>query len=53
MKHLVLGVLLAALTACIAGVDPTVQCPNSKEQMSREQWQACYGYQDRDSSGGR
>lgn len=55
MKHLILVLVLAAFTACTArGTDPTVKCPDSKDQsLTREQWEACYGHQDKDSSGSR
>lgn len=55
MKHLILVLVLAAFTACSArGTDQTMMCPDSKEKsLTREEWKACYGYQDKDSSGGR
>jgi hypothetical protein len=54
MKRVLLALVLAAVSACSgAGTDPKVQCPSSDQQLTRDQWEACYGYQDHDSSGGR
>ena len=56
MKRFVLLLTLAsALAACTGGMqsanlDP--QCPSDpNQQMSHDQWKACYGYQDHDASG--
>lgn len=55
MKRLVLVFVLASFAACSGGGrDPTVQCPTDQnKQMSSAEWRACYGYQDKDPSGGR
>lgn len=51
MQPIILVLVLAAFTACSGrGSDPTVKCPDNKEQsLTRAQWEACYGYQDKDS----
>ena len=50
MKRLLLAVVLAALSACAAGVNTVeVQCPSNQSQtLTHKQWEACYGYQDHD-----
>lgn len=53
MKYLVLGFMLAVLTACAGGVDPDVKCPTDpNKQLTRQEWRACNGYQDHDPGPG-
>lgn len=52
MKRLVLMAVLAAVAACSGGVDPKTPCPTDpNKQLSRAEWKACYGRQDKDPSG--
>ena len=53
MRYFIHALILAAFTACaVPGTDLTVACPDSSEKsLTREQWKACYGYQDKESSG--
>jgi hypothetical protein len=53
MKYLVLALMLAAFTACSTASDPTVKCPDDKnKQLTRDEWRACNGTQDRDRDKG-
>ena len=51
MRHVVLIIMLAALTACAAGRDPGPPCPNDpNKQLTRAEWKACYGEQEEDTN---
>ena len=58
MKRFVLLLTLAsALAACTGGMHQTAnlepQCPSDpNQQMSRDEWKACYGFQDHDAGTG-
>lgn len=58
VKRVLLAAVIAAVAACSAptGTDrPRVKCPTSAEQgdqtLTRAQWRACFGRQDKDPSG--
>jgi hypothetical protein len=55
MKHLVLTLMLAVtVTACSGGRDSSVRCPDDPNQeMSRAEWRACFGRQDKDGKGAK
>jgi hypothetical protein len=53
MKYLVLALALVAFTACSIGSDPTVKCPDDKnKQLTRDEWKACNGVQDKENNRG-
>jgi hypothetical protein len=53
MKYLVLALTLVTFTACSIGSDPTVKCPDDKnKQLTRDEWRACNGVQDKESDRG-
>ena len=50
MRHVVLTIMLAVLTACAAGSDPGQKCPDDPhKQLTRAEWKACYGEQEEDT----
>lgn len=53
MKRFFLLLTLAAFTACAGtATDQEVMCPQDQnKQLTRAEWEACYGYQDHDSGG--
>lgn len=53
MKYLVLALMLATFTACSIASDPTVKCPTDpNKQLTREEWKACNGRQDKTNDRG-
>lgn len=54
MKYLVIALMLFGVTACGGGRDMAVRCPDDAgKELSRAEWQACFGRQDKDGKGSR
>lgn len=52
MRHLLLALTMAALSACAAGMPyQEAACPPADQGMTRAQWEACYGHQDDEGTG--
>ena len=55
MRYTLPALILALLlTACGNARDATVKCPDNKDQqLTRDQWEACFGRQDKDGKGAK